>query len=613
LRHTIRIALRDHLLNPEIATSDSVKRALTQHPELLAGAALGAPTPEAAAIVVARLQQAPHQERHAEYLQFAARYADGRLLERLIEPLRAASASDPQAALSDLLALAAGLDAAGIPPRDVLGDWPAELAQRLLGEGLTKLGGWTSLPVPGRASDGDVFVVQMRPSADGDAGSAFFCSLPGGEQKTGVYRSAEFAIPERITFFMAGHNGFPTTPVEPNNAVRLRDARTGEVVAEALPPRNDMAQHFEWDLKSHSGRRAVIEITDSDTRDAYAWLAVGRFSIPDLNPEAFSPLEAATRLIARLQIAALRSDLAAATADANIATPTRVRCADALLSLEGDARLSALLPGVAAGIWPATLGEQTLILATTRDESGIETALTEAMRQATAVQQRQMAEALAGDRRGAEALLKLIESGRCSARLLIDTGLQQKLSAALGPDSQARIHDLTAGLPTASEAIDTLIAQRRAGFTPEGTTTERGRALFKQHCAACHQLGAEGKQVGPRLDGIGLRGTDRLLEDLLDPSRNVDAAFRTTTIVTGEGVVVSGLKLREEGAVLVLANNKGEEVLVPMDDIDEQALSTTSLMPANFGELLPPQDLNELVSELLRQKEPVPQRDSGSE
>jgi putative heme-binding domain-containing protein len=331
----------------------------------------------------------------------------------------------------------------------------------------------------------------------------------------------------------------------------------------------------------------------------------------DLNPVAFSPLDAATRLIARLQIADLRPELATATADAGLSTSTRVRCADALLSLEGDARLNALLPGIAAGFWSAQLAEQTLLLTTSRDEPGIETALTEAMNQATAVQQRQMAETLAGDRRGAEALLKLIESGRCSARLLIDVGLQQRLTAALGPESQARVDNLTTGLPTASEAIDQLIAQRRAGFSPADTTTERGRALFKQHCAACHQLGTEGKQVGPRLDGIGLRGTDRLLEDILDPSRNVDAAFRTTTIVTADGVVVSGLKLREEGAVLVLANNKGEEVLVPMDDVDEQSLSATSLMPANFGEVLPAQDLNELVSELLRQKEPVGQESGG--
>jgi putative heme-binding domain-containing protein len=606
LRHTVKIALRDQLLQSGIAGSEAVARAASEHSELLADAALGAPTPEAAAIVVARLEQAPRQGRHAEYLQFAARYADGRLLRRLIEPLRAASESDPQAALSDLEALAAGLEAGGIPPRDVLGDWPAQLAQRLLREGLQTPGGWTPLPVPGRASDGDVFVVQMRPSADGDAGSAFFCSLPNGEQKTGLYRSAEFEIPERLTFFMAGHNGLPTTPVEPRNAVRLRDAESGDVLAEALPPRNDMARQFAWDLKSYAGRRGVIEITDSDSRDAYAWLAVGRFSIPALNPTAFSPLAAATRLIARLHIAELRADLAAATVDADISTPARVRCSDSLLSLEGDARLSALLPGVAAGDWPATLCEQILLLTAARDEAGIETALSEAMLRATAVQQRQMAEALTGDRRGAETLIRLIESGRCSARLLTDAGLQQRLTAALGPQAQDRIDELTSGLPTASEATDELIARRRAEFTAEGTSTERGRALIKQHCAACHQLGTEGKKVGPRLDGIGLRGTDRLLEDILDPSRNVDAAFRTTTIVTRDGVIVSGLPLREEGAVLVLANNKGEEVPVPMADIDQQVLSSTSLMPANFGELLPPQDLNELIAELLRQQEPVP-------
>jgi putative heme-binding domain-containing protein len=128
--------------------------------------------------------------------------------------------------------------------------------------------------------------------------------------------------------------------------------------------------------------------------------------------------------------------------------------------------------------------------------------------------------------------------------------------------------------------------------------------VIKQHCAACHQLGAEGKKVGPVLDGIGLRGPDRLLEDILDPSRNVDAAFRTTTILNKEGQVLSGLLVREEGATLILVDNKGQEFSVPKADVDEQTTSGLSLMPGNWGEVIPPADVNELIAELPRQTQP---------
>ncbi len=605
LRHTIKIALRDHLLRPEVAAGDAIAQSMAHHADLLADAALGAPTPEAAAIVVHRIRNAPYTGRHAEYLAFAARYAEPPQLQNVIGTLREASAGNPQVGLADLLALAEGLRAAGIDPRESLGHWGTELAEELLERGLHENPGWTALPAPGRASDGEVFVVQTRISADGDAGSAFWCSLPNGEQKTGILRSSELAAPPRMSFFMAGHNGFPTNPVEPNNAVRLHDAASGEVLAEALPPRNDTAQRFEWDLAGVEGRRVFVEITDADPRDAYAWLAVGRFSVETLNTEAFSALQSATELIARLKLEGLASRLKDIVANQEAGTPARIRCARALLELAPDARLSALLQGSASSTWPAETRERVLSLILSRRSEEVQPILEDAMRQATAGEQRELAAELAGDRGGAAALMSLVASGRCSARLLTDASLQQRLQAALGSEIAARIDELTAGLPSANEEVERLIAERRQSFRADATTPDRGRALYKQHCAACHQLSGEGKKVGPQLDGIGPRGADRLLEDILDPSRNVDAAFRTTTIVTLDGQVISGLPLREEGAVLVLANNKGEEVRVPKEEIDEQALSPLSLMPANFGELLKPAELDEILAELLRSKQPA--------
>ena len=96
------------------------------------------------------------------------------------------------------------------------------------------------------------------------------------------------------------------------------------------------------------------------------------------------------------------------------------------------------------------------------------------------------------------------------------------------------------------------------------------QASFKKNCASCHRIGDEGARIGPTLDGIGVRGVDRLLEDMLDPNRNVDQAFRTTQIVTTAGTIVSGLVLREEGEIVVLADAQGKEVRVPSAEIDQR-------------------------------------------
>src|SRR5262249_54527830 len=123
-----------------------------------------------------------------------------------------------------------------------------------------------------------------------------------------------------------------------------------------------------------------------------------------------------------------------------------------------------------------------------------------------------------------------------------------------------------------------------------------------------HQINNHGARIGPQLDGIGIRGIDRILEDVLDPNRNVDQAFRATTLTLKAGQILTGLALREEGAVLVLADAQGKEVRVPRDTIDEKVVSQLSPMPANFADQIPDKEFYDLVAYLLAQTvQPVTQ------
>src|SRR5207245_7807709 len=161
-----------------------------------------------------------------------------------------------------------------------------------------------------------------RVSADGDRSSWFLCSLPpGGESLTGVLRSRPFTIPAKLSFFLAGHDGYPNKAARKKNAVRLRAADTHEVLAEAFPPRNDTAQLVTWDFTQPAagvapaasagknaaplaGRQAYLAVTDGDNGDAYAWLAIGRFeppvvTVPKLSPNAMGARQQAAAEFAR--------------------------------------------------------------------------------------------------------------------------------------------------------------------------------------------------------------------------------------------------------------------------------------------------------------------------
>ncbi|MEX0676443.1 MAG: PVC-type heme-binding CxxCH protein [Pirellulales bacterium] len=213
-----------------------------------------------------------------------------------------------------------------------------------------------------------------------------------------------------------------------------------------------------------------------------------------------------------------------------------------------------------------------------------------------------VAASLAESRDGGEGLLNAIAAGKASPRLLQEAGVVNRLRMRGLSDFDARLAKLTAGLPPEDERIGKLIAGRRQLVAQGHPDLAKGALVFEKHCAACHRIGERGAKIGPNLDGVGIRGVDRLLEDLLDPNRNVDQAFRTTQVVTADGRNLVGLALGEEGSILVLADAQGKEIRVPLDAIDQRALSQLSVMPANVPDLVDDADFVHLIGYLLSQR-----------
>lgn len=125
--------------------------------------------------------------------------------------------------------------------------------------------------------------------------------------------------------------------------------------------------------------------------------------------------------------------------------------------------------------------------------------------------------------------------------------------------------------------------------------------MFVKNCANCHQIAGQGAQVGPNLDGIGNRGLDRLLDDILLPNQNVDAAFRASLISTVDGRLYNGFVRTAEpqSSQVTIVDSQGKVLVIREDEIDEQKMTRVSPMPANFSETIPQQDFIDLISYLL--------------
>ena len=126
-----------------------------------------------------------------------------------------------------------------------------------------------------------------------------------------------------------------------------------------------------------------------------------------------------------------------------------------------------------------------------------------------------------------------------------------------------------------------------------------GEQVFTGICAACHQIAGKGALIGPSLDGVKNRGVERLCEDILDPNRAVDPAFRVLVLTLKDQSVVTGVLRREEGATLVIADPAGQEKSIMKSEIAKREESPLSLMPAGLGDAIPEESFYNLLAWLM--------------
>ncbi len=179
------------------------------------------------------------------------------------------------------------------------------------------------------------------------------------------------------------------------------------------------------------------------------------------------------------------------------------------------------------------------------------------------------------------------------------TVLRDRLANYLPPPPPAPPTAVTAEQQVAA---DQLIAERIAMWQTARPDAGKGEAVFARHCAMCHAVRGEGALVGPQLDGIGHRGVARLMEDVLDPGRNVDAHFRLHVLTRHDGSVLAGLERGEVGQVLIMVDAAGQEQRLPKGEIQTNVETGLSLMPAVFGAAIPQADLMDLIAWMLQQK-----------
>jgi putative heme-binding domain-containing protein len=107
----------------------------------------------------------------------------------------------------------------------------------------------------------------------------------------------------------------------------------------------------------------------------------------------------------------------------------------------------------------------------------------------------------------------------------------------------------------------------------------KGKAVFKQHCSACHKLEGVGQEVGADIRAIRDRGLEAVLLNIVDPNREVKPQYLTYAAELKTGRQVTGLVTAETATGLTIRRADGISEAIPRSEVESLRSLGVSYMP----------------------------------
>ncbi len=131
----------------------------------------------------------------------------------------------------------------------------------------------------------------------------------------------------------------------------------------------------------------------------------------------------------------------------------------------------------------------------------------------------------------------------------------------------------------------------------------RGRTVYTQHCAVCHQVrGASGVAFGPDLGTIHNWLARDIMANVLDPGLSIAQGFDLWELQLNDGVKLQGMIRNETSAAITLHSAPGVERTINRQDIKSLKALNMSLMP-DLSAQINPQQMADLISFLRDSRE----------
>jgi putative heme-binding domain-containing protein len=130
---------------------------------------------------------------------------------------------------------------------------------------------------------------------------------------------------------------------------------------------------------------------------------------------------------------------------------------------------------------------------------------------------------------------------------------------------------------------------------------ERGRLLFFEgsglQCRTCHVIAGRGESYGPDLSHIATKyGREKILESILQPSKEIDPKYVGYVVQTDQGVIYSGLLLERSDESVVIKDAQKNEIRLLARSVQKLVAQKTSIMPEFLLQSLSAQEAADLLA-----------------
>ena len=191
-------------------------------------------------------------------------------------------------------------------------------------------------------------------------------------------------------------------------------------------------------------------------------------------------------------------------------------------------------------------------------------------------------------------LLKAVEDGNVE-RSALDAAARSHLYADPDPAIAAKARSL---LETAGSDRAKVVARFMDALKLNGDVA-RGKKLFEDNCAKCHEPRRHAGRVGPDLSGINNKSKEELITSILNPSYAIEPRFVDYVVTTNDGRMYDGVIAGETQWAVTLRGGSDEgDVTVLRKNIASIRASSVSLMPDGLEENLGKQGIADVIAYL---------------